>query len=189
MYFFLGSTNPIKFNAVKIATQDRWPKATIKGFEVDSQVSSQPRTDQETKQGAINRAQAALDQGISKTGSENIRDDQHCLGVGLEGGVMIIDDDMWTTVWGVVIDVNHNLFQARGGHFPVPDFVAERILAGEEMGLIMSSFFNGRSVKTQEGLVGVMTGNFVDRTQLYSAIIKLAIGQWSGRDWREKLSI
>ncbi len=197
MIIFVGSTNPVKINAVKFAAKDRWPNLEVRGFAVDSLVSDQPMTDQETKQGAVNRAHAVLEQGLSLDlsdvggNSSKKKSNQKVaqLGIGVEGGITMINDRMWTTVWAALIDTAGHVFQAGGGHFPVPDFVAERILKGEEMGPIMSEYFGGRSVKKQEGLVGVISQKYVDRAELYSAIIRLAIGQWYGRNWRRQLGI
>jgi len=34
-------------------------------------------------------------------------------------------------------------------------------------------------------MIGVVTNNFVDRTEEYSAIIKMALGLWYGRTWQK----
>ena len=185
MHIFVGSTNPVKINATIVAAAETWPELEISGFEVVSGVSEQPTTDKETKTGAVNRAQAVLQLGLKK-----VTDPKNVLGVGLEGGVFVDDQNQtWTTVWAAVVDHENNLYVANGARFPVPEVVAKQIKAGEEMGPIMSSFFNGRSVKRQEGMIGVVTNNFVDRTEEYSAIIKMALGLWYGRDWQNALNI
>lgn len=186
MIFLVASTNPVKVNAVKTAAVSRWPDAIFKEFEVKSGVSEQPMTDEETLQGSINRSKEALHLGKSlieaNSGAE-------ILSIGLEGGVMMINNKMWTTIWATVTDTNKLHYSANGGRFLVPQFLADQIQNGEEMGPAISKYFGGRSIKTQEGLVGVVTKNFLDRTQLYSAIAKLAIGQWYGRNWEKKLDI
>jgi len=185
MHIFVGSTNPVKINATTVAAAETWPKIKVSGFEVMSGVSEQPITDQETKTGAINRAQAVLQIGLKEA-----VDSKDILGVGLEGGVFVDDQNQtWTTVWAAVVDHKNNLYIANGARFPVPEIVAKQIEAGEEMGPIMASFFNGRSIKHQEGMIGVVTNNFVDRTEEYSAIIKMALGLWYGRTWQKDLGI
>ncbi len=184
MYLFVGSTNPVKINAATVAASETWPEVKVDGFEVDSGVSEQPQSDEETKTGAINRAKAVLQEGLKKHQSVD-----ECLGIGLEGGVFIdAQDKMWTTVWAAVIDRRDNLFIANGARFPVPKIVADQIREGKEMGPIMAQFFDGRPVKKQEGMIGVVTQKFVDRTEEYTAVIKLALGQWHGRDWQQKIS-
>jgi inosine/xanthosine triphosphatase len=185
MIIFVGSTNPVKLNATTVAASETWPEVSAIGYEVESQVSDQPMTDEETKTGAINRARAVLRKGLS----DQKFDASEVLGVGLEGGVFIDGKgEMWTTVWAAVVDKDNQLFVANGARFPVPKIVADRIEQGKEMGPIMASFFNGRLVKKQEGMIGVVTKGFVDRTEEYMAIIKMALGQWYGRDWQRQLA-
>lgn len=195
MHIFVGSTNPVKINAVTIAASETWPEVEVVGCQVDSGVSEQPKSDEETKQGAVNRAKAALDKGLKQLAQTNkvskkANLQQEYLGVGLEGGIFTNDkDEMWTTVWSVVVDSNDQMFMANGARFPVPDIVAKQIYQGKEMGPVMAQFFNGRPVKKQEGMIGVVTQYFVDRTEEYSTVAKMALGQWYGRDWQKKLQL
>ena len=55
MKIAVGSTNPVKLTAVRIAAQGQWPDAVVEGFAVASGVAEQPRSDAETRQGAENR--------------------------------------------------------------------------------------------------------------------------------------
>lgn len=188
MIVFIGSQNPVKIDATREAFLDLETQVEVTGVKVSSGVSEQPFSDEETKQGAINRAIKALQQGRSRLGKESI-DQVPLLGVGVEGGVVDLGKEMWTTVWAAVITINGQIFTAAGGRFPVPDFIAEAIRQGEEMGPFVAKFFAGRKVKEQEGLVGVVTNKYVDRTELYRAIIKLAVGLWQGQGWQNQLDI
>jgi inosine/xanthosine triphosphatase len=189
MKFFVGSTNPVKVNAVLKGAIDRWPEVQVEGFAVDSGVKEQPISDEETKKGAINRAKKALKLGL-KLESKKVGNSKKFLGIGLEGGVWVDEENqMWTTVWAAVVDQELKPFVANGVRFKVDKIVANKILQGEEMGPIMSLLCNGRSVKTQEGLIGIVTNNFVDRTEEYAAVVKLALGLWYGRNWTDKLVV
>ena len=64
MKIFVGSANPVKVNAVLAAAIETWLDVEAQGFSVESGVSDQPFSDEETKQGAINRAKAALEEGL-----------------------------------------------------------------------------------------------------------------------------
>ncbi len=187
MKIFVGSTNPVKTNAVTLAAVEQWPEVEVFGYEVASGVNEQPMSDAETKQGAINRAKKVFNLGLASL-TQKPTDKISVLGIGLEGGVFVdSEDQMWTTVWAAVIDQSGAIFLANGARFKVAKIVADDIIRGQEMGPIISNYFNGRSVKTQEGLIGIVTNNFVDRTEEYSAIAKMAIGLWYGRNWQEKL--
>lgn len=184
LHIFVGSTNPVKINAVKLATTNHWPDIQISGFEVPSQVSEQPRSDTETRQGAQNRAQAVLTLGMSQSESQATS-----LGVGLEGGVFTTDSgELWSTVWVSVVDQSGVHWDANGARFKVPPQIAKLIEAGEEMGPALSQLFGGADIKRTNGAIGIVTSNFVTRTEEYAAICKLAIGLWYGQNWEATLA-
>lgn len=179
MYFFVGSSNPVKQNAVRTAVTEHWPDAKIFGYEVSSGVSSQPMSDEETQTGAINRAKAALAEGLKA--HPNLSEE--VLGVGLEGGVTMWNNELWSTVWVAVIDLDGNLFTANGARMKVPQTIAEPILSGGEMGPVVSRLTGVTDVRKKQGMIGIVTKDFVNRTVEYGAIAKLAVGLWYGRDW------
>ena len=187
MHIFVGSTNPVKVNAVINAASETWPEVLAEGFSVASGVSEQPMSDEETKQGAINRAKSALEAGLK---AHEAQKDQQYLGIGMEGGIEDLGEEMWSTVWGAVIDTEGNVDLAAGARFRVPEKVAEIIRNNGEMGPAVAQLLGEKEVnriKQSEGLVGIMTDGFVDRTEEYQGIIKLALGIWYGREQRNEL--
>ena len=72
MKVVVGSKNKTKVGAVEKV----WKDAEITSLSVPSGVAAQPFSDEETMQGAINRAKRALEEGEAQ------------IGIGLEGGVM-----------------------------------------------------------------------------------------------------
>ncbi len=180
--FFVGSTNQTKVNAVTLAVQEKYLHSLVEGFAVSSEVSHQPMSDEETRQGAENRARGALAAGLEKYGQET-----ECLGIGLEGGVYEEKNIMWSTVWGIVITQDNQIFSANGARIPVPEIIAERIRNGEEMGPIIEAMTKIKNLRQRHGMFGVITAGFVSRTEEYASIAKMAIGQWYGRDWQKNL--
>ncbi len=208
MHLFVGSTNPVKINAVVTAASETWPSVIVQGRDVPSGVAAQPRSDQETRTGARNRALAALDEGLSaaknsaqRTDTQNHAHTAHSsqdlsyikpkpsesLGVGLEGGVFELDGEIWSTVWAAVVDSSGQFYESNGARFKVPEVIAQRILAGEEMGPVVNQVIGQGDVRHTIGMIGVITNRFVDRTEEYSSIAKMALGLWSGRDWDKQL--
>ncbi|NCN82694.1 MAG: DUF84 family protein [Candidatus Pacebacteria bacterium] len=177
MKIAVGSTNPVKLNAVRVAAQGQWPDVVVAGFEVQSGVSEQPRSDEETRQGACARAQAALTAGGKTTQ----------LGLGLEGGVHTFNGELWSTVWAAVLDTAGNYYESNGARFKLPKVIADKLAAGAEMGPAVSALFAGDNIKQKQGAIGVITRNFVDRTTEYASIAKLALGLWFGRDWEQDI--
>lgn len=185
MKIFVGSTNPVKVNAALASAIETWPDVQVQGFEVESLVSAQPMSDEETRNGAINRAKAALAAGLAKNSNTDI-----CLGVGMEGGIVDLGKEMWSTVWSAVVDQQGNTALSAGARFKVPDSVADLIRNKVEMGHAVAEIIgeeNKNKIKQEQGLIGILTAGFVDRTEEYQGIIKLALGIWYGKDKAKKL--
>lgn len=179
MHIFVGSTNPVKVNCTTLAASEAWPDVVVKGFDVPSGIPEQPFGDEQTRQGAENRAQRALEHGAIEVGSTA----KHMLGVGHEGGVFEYQGELWSTVWVAVTDVDGNTHLANGAKFRVPEPVASAIKNGQEMGPAVNSLLNDQDIRKKQGAIGVVTQGFVDRTEEYTGITKLALGLWYGRNW------
>jgi inosine/xanthosine triphosphatase len=184
--FFVGSSNPVKIEAVRLAVSGQWPDSQVTGIEVASGVSDQPMSDDETKQGSENRARAVLAAGLKQTPS--LAQDAVALGIGLEGGVFEAGrGEMYSTVWVSVCDQSGSFWQANGARILVPQIIADRIRAGEEMGPVVQAITGEQDVRQKQGMFGVITKDFVNRTEEYSAIAKIAVGVWFGQDWQQAL--
>lgn len=184
MKFLVASKNPVKINAVAHAIKDFFPNSTVKGLEVASGVSAQPMSDEETKQGAFNRAAALRALALQR---KIINSTEDVLCVGLEGGVFKPsfaqnDQELWSTVWAVVIDKNNQSYFSNGARFPLPQFLAKLILAGEEMGPALGKHLKNPDLRKKEGMIGFLTNNFTNRTDEYKNIAKIAIGLWYGQE-------
>ncbi len=187
MQIAVGTSNQIKINAVIEAVKHTWPEVVVVGFETESGVSEQPRTDLETKTGSINRAIQALNflqqtQGEAVTGNS-----EHFLGVGLEGGVDETEEGLVNVVWCSVVDSRENVFSSSGARFVLPEIIAKRIRAGGEMGPVMDKLLQAKDTKKKQGMLGVVTKGFYTRTQEYASIARLTIGLWYGRTWADQL--
>jgi inosine/xanthosine triphosphatase len=188
MHIFIGSTNPVKINAATGAASEQWPDVVVEGVKVATGVDEQPRSDEETKQGAINRARAVLAEGVKRHPELTATGNNDVLGMGLEGGIVDDGAEMWTTVWAAVVDQGGNLGLSAGSRFIVPEIIAAKIRAGGEMGPVIAEVLGESDVnriKQSEGVIGVVTEGFVDRTEEYQAVAKLALGVWFGRNWQQ----
>lgn len=181
MKLYVGSANPVKLNAVRVAAKNQWPDVEIISCEVESGISEQPLSDEETRNGAKNRALASL-------ATHNKTNTEEALGVGLEGGVFAQENnELWSTVWVAVADKDGKIYESNGARFRVPESIAAPIREGKEMGPIVSRMFGGRDVRSTNGAIGIITKDFVDRTEEYAAIAKMALGIWYGRSWQDDL--
>lgn len=185
MHIFVGSTNPVKINAVIQAASETWPDVIVKGYEAESRVSNQPRTDEETQRGAENRAVAALKKGLEDS---RLRGNDEALGIGMEGGVFENEDgEMWNTVWACVVDPKKQTVFSNGERFVLPEILAESIRQGKEMGPAMDKLVGSLNIKHKEGAIGIITNQFIDRTEMYMGLAKLALGLWYGKGWERTL--
>jgi inosine/xanthosine triphosphatase len=167
----IGSTNPVKINAVKQALKSIYPSAEFKSTEIKSGVNKQPKSDAETRKGAIYRAKKALI--VHKAN----------LGIGIEGGVIETEYGMMSTAWAVIVDNNHHISFGGGLHFHLPEIVAQRIRGGEELGPIMDSLTGIKNSKQKGGAVEIFTKGLVSRTMAYQRLVELALTKFIAKEW------
>jgi len=175
MRIAVGSGNPVK----RDATANALPAAaSVDAVPVESGVSEQPWGEAETIEGAANRARRALAAG------------DYDLGVGLEGGVARIEvaspdgdaggtaklpDGVFLTMWAAATD-GDRIEYGGGPRLRLPDSVADRLEAGEELGPIMDDLLDTSGVKHDQGAAGVLTGGIVDRESALRHALAGALG-------------
>ncbi len=168
----VGSSNPVKLAAVRavlvrLAGLSSGAAYDIQALEVESGVPDQPIGDDETQCGARNRALAALQASDAE------------LAVGLEGGVIVIDGGhMRTCAWAVVVDRAGREGMGGSLSMPLPDAVAARIRAGEELGYAMDAVAQAVGTKHGRGAVGILTAGLNDRQAAYEPMIAYALAPW-----------
>ncbi|MEW9500721.1 DUF84 family protein [Jeotgalibacillus marinus] len=168
----VGTLNKAKLRAVEQAlTQLSYSHVNVIGVSVPSDVSEQPIGDNETITGAINRSMAAKKEiGAS-------------IGIGLEGGVVETPHGLIVCNWGALTDdTNDQPLIAGGARFRLPDEIAERIRAGQELGPVMESFSQKTDNHMHEGAVGFFTNGRINRASMFGHIVELLIGQWEYRN-------
>nr|WP_106780477.1 DUF84 family protein [Lysinibacillus timonensis] len=166
MLVSIGTKNKAKTKAITNMVDQYFKQVEYKNLTVPSNVSEQPLSDEETRQGAINRAKNALEES------------QADFNFGLEGGVRIIDDLMYCCNWGALALKDGTVITAAGALFLLPDEVAKEVRAGKELGPVMDVYTNEKGIRHNKGAIGVFTANLVDRTEMFEHIVKLLIGQY-----------
>jgi inosine/xanthosine triphosphatase len=158
----VGSTNPSKIGAVEIGAEKYLPNVTVLPADVESGVPDQPWGDEQTMQGAANRARVA----IQALGSE--------LGVGLESGVMEGPGGrLFAISWAVAIDQHGRIGLGASERFPLPADVADRLRNGnDELGMVIDELLpNTAGRASLVGAVNVVTGSRRDRIDLLSVAV------------------
>ena len=157
---YLGSTNPVKLSATQLVLNDY----DVVGVNVSSGVSNQPKSDEETILGAINRAMSLPKDGLR---------------IGLEAGVTMHLGKLYLINWGALIDEDDNVYTAGGTRIELPEFVKKGIYdEGKELADIMGEVFNDNDIRKKQGAIGVFTSGMVERKDIFTHIVKLLYGQY-----------
>jgi inosine/xanthosine triphosphatase len=159
----VGSTNPVKVDAVHRMVARIWPEADVSPIAVSSGVGVMPQNDEETMAGARNRANAARQKANAD------------LGVGLEGGVHPEPLGLVLQGWVVIVDGNGREGVGSTARLPLPPIIARRVLAGEELGPVMDDLLNEHNVKQKGGAVGALTAGLVPRGDTFAIAVAYAL--------------
>ncbi len=166
----IASQNPVKIQATINGFRRMFPEMDLEtnACSVPSGVSAQPFSSQETILGATNRAQGA-----------RLLFPESDYWVGIEGGVRQIEQDgdmdhLSAFAWVIILSQD---MQGRGstGTFFLPKPVARLVRQGKELGEADDIVFGRQNSKQQNGAVGILTGDVIDRVQLYEQAVILAL--------------
>ncbi|RDU36166.1 DUF84 family protein [Neobacillus piezotolerans] len=167
MKIIIGSENPAKVAAVKNVFG--MAGMEIVAIDVPSNVSVQPFSDEETKEGAINRALGALEHGDGD------------IGIGLEGGVHMTKHGLLLCNWGALAVPGYPPLIAGGARIQLPDEIAGKLLAGRELGPVMDEYTKKKNIRKNEGAIGIFTNGQINRSEMFTHVIKLLAGQYEYR--------
>jgi len=96
------------------------------------------------------------------------------LWVGIEGGAQPVGKEISSFAWVVIISQNQT-GKGRTSTFFLPDKVAQLIRQGYELGDADDVVFGRQNSKQENGAVGLLTGDVIDRIALYEQAIILAL--------------
>jgi len=174
MRIVISSSNPVKIAASKAAFAAIFPSLDMEfvSVNVESGVSEQPVSDEETRLGASNRM-------------NNARQAQPDADfwVGLEGGLEWIDHEPMASAWMVVGDASGKRGQARTTTLPLPPAVRHLLLQGLELGDANDRVFATLHSKQAGGAFGLLTNGLMTRQSVYTEALILALLPFSHRLW------
>jgi inosine/xanthosine triphosphatase len=168
MKIAVGSTNPVKIEAVKEAFQAAYPDEAIevRGYPVPSGVSDQPMSDMESIDGATHRANEAL-----KVGGADY-------GVGLEGGIQLIGNKWFDCGWVVILSKEGEAGIASSVRIETPGKMMAFIHQGKELGEVVDILSGQRNTKQAGGHFGFMTNGIIDRKEGYRQAAVMALARF-----------
>jgi len=163
MKLAVGSTNPVKVDAVERTLESYEP--TVTGVDVDSGVSEQPWSIEETVTGAETRARNAF----AATDAD--------YGVGLEGGVARLEGvpGLSLIMWGAVTD-GDRIERGSGPTLRLPAGVADQLDGGAELGPVMDDLLGTDGLAESAGAAGALTAGLTDRTRALGEAVACSFG-------------
>lgn len=161
----VGSKNPVKIECTELGFHQALPYSfLVEGLNVSSGVTAQPVGDEETLEGATNRA----------VNSKAVFPEAD-FWVGIEGGVDHFNGEMVAFAWIVVLDKNNKMGKAKTASFILPKAISELVDGGMELGDADDKIFQRENSKEESGAVGILTKGAIDRKEYYQQAVVLAL--------------
>ncbi|MBR7123553.1 MAG: inosine/xanthosine triphosphatase [Candidatus Methanomethylophilaceae archaeon] len=147
----VGSANRVKVEAVRDVMESIYGSVRIYAKDVRSGVPEQPFGD-ETHQGAVNRAKAAIGD----------RD----LSVGIEAGVFEMYGELIDIQHCAILDKEGRITIGMGSGFAYPPAISKLVREGMTVGQAVDRIYEGESIGHSEGAIGYLSGGRLDRKDL-----------------------
>ena len=167
----VGSKNPVKLRAGKLGMESVLStEVRVEGFPAKSGVPDQPVGDDETRQGAINRAKASWSMYCEAHGGA-----EPAFSLGMEGGINSKDEGDTMTCFAYIVIYDGNKFgKAKTATFDLPEAMARLVRGGMELGDADDEVMGKVNSKQGEGTVGALTRGLISRTDYYIPAVQLA---------------
>ncbi len=104
-------------------------------------------------------------------------------GVGLEGGVQREPFGLALMGWVVIVAGNGRSGIGGCARLQLPDQIAQRVLAGEELGSVMDDLLQDHNSKQKGGAVGALTNNLVLRGEAFAMATAYALAPFVAADF------
>ncbi|HEX2913810.1 MAG TPA: inosine/xanthosine triphosphatase [Chloroflexia bacterium] len=168
----VGSKNPVKVGATRVILTQAVEggllpgiaTVSVEGLEVPSGVSDQPVGEEETRRGALSRARNVLKQVPEAT-----------WGVGIEGGILRMEDGVYTCAWAVIADRQGVSSSGGGLVMPLPTAIVRDLDNGLELGDATDRLFGVKHSKHAGGALGYLSKNLKSRQDAYEGILTYAL--------------
>ncbi len=156
----VGSANPVKVAAVRSVMERVYGDVRITAVDVSSGVPPQPREEQ-THQGSVNRARAALG--------------DHDMAVGIEAGVFEMLDGLYDIQHCTVISKDGRETYGQGSGFRYPDSIADLVRKGMTVGDAVKEVYGNTEIGKKQGAIGLLSKGLMDRKRLTEQSVMAAM--------------
>ncbi|WP_067618417.1 DUF84 family protein [Alicyclobacillus acidiphilus] len=165
----VGSSNAAKVKAVEMTFRQLNIPVELGSVNAPSGVSAQPFSDDETLQGAQNRAIHAV---LAVHGD---------LGIGLEGGVVETRLGMFLCNWAAVATPEREVRVGGGVRIHLPEEIAQAVRSGRELGDVVDEWAGRKHVRAGEGTIGILTNGQITRAQMFRDALICALSPFLDR--------
>jgi inosine/xanthosine triphosphatase len=171
----VGSQNPSKINAVKLAFSKFFTNYRIFNISALSKIPSQPIGLEIIIQGAINRAERALNYLFEE---KNLN--KNLYGIGIEAGLVEITyarSNYMDYQFCVIMDEKKIITLGSGVAFEYPPSVIKKILNNRQMeiGNIIGKLANNTNLKNQGGAISYLSKKVINRTEILTQAVVCAL--------------
>lgn len=175
MNICVGSLNPVKIKATKLAFKKYFKRIVVFKIKTDSKIPNQPIGMDIIVNGAINRAKFALNYLINEK-----RRDKNIFGIGIEAGLVPISNAISGYMdfqFCVIIDENQRITLGSGVAFEYPKFVIEQILENreKEIGEIIGKLAGNINLKNEAGAISFLSKKEINRTEILTQAVICAL--------------
>jgi len=170
MKLALGTASEQKRRYLEEVLTEMGIEADIFPFQVESGISEQPMTSDETKQGSVNRAAAAL-----------AADDGSDCALGIEVGYHPVEDDKYEIFcWATVTDRAGSCISQRSHGFIMPEFHQEKMRQGLNLGDHVKEYFKMDADPVVQYVAEMIRGRkpFITNAIKYALIFYLRKGEY-----------
>ena len=176
MKVLIGTKNPGKIEAAKLAAEKYFNDVEVVGIPVPSNVADEPVND-EIYQGALNR----VDGLIAYAKDNNVEADMF---FAIESGI--------TNKFGKWCIVNIAVIKDKTGYesfgmgpvFPVPDRLVKEIIE-ESLGVVMDRLHSGHELSKGKGGISLLTHGEISRIDISKEAFIMALTEFINDNWRD----
>lgn len=171
----VGSLNPTKLNAVKIAFEKYFTDFEIFKIKADSRVPNQPIGMESILKGAKNRAEYAISYLLNEKQIKT-----NIFGIGIEAGLVkvpYIKTNYMDFQFCMIMDENRNITLGSGIAFEYPQSVINEILSNQniEIGTVIGKLANNMNLKNEAGAISFLSKNVIVRTEILTQAVICAL--------------
>ena len=167
MKILIGTTSEQKINIVKdVFNKNKGGVCAVIPMQVESGIVEQPLDKETTIKGSVNRAKNAINKGHQ----------DYDIGLGLEGGLVLIDDLLHLICVASVVDKKLNIYTGISKDIPLQSIVSEKIKKGEQFCEAIREY--EKFLKNDQNITSALVTELICRKESFTEAIEIALSKY-----------